>query len=76
MEIAVLRHFNKITDSMVQKTREQLLDTSKEDILRCADLFNELNKKSACVTIGSYHIIKNEENFYDKMRNFTAGDEN
>jgi len=74
MEASVLRYFGGITQDMLQKSRTQILNTDKEDILYCADIFDAVYKKCACVSIGSENIIKKDESFYDNVRRFSAGE--
>ncbi len=74
IETAALRYMQNITQEMVQKSRDEILSSGRKDILLCADIFDDAMVNAASVTIGSKGIIESNINYYDSIRNLTAGE--
>ena len=64
----------KISQDMVQKSRDEILSAGSKDILLCADIFDDAMNNAASVTIGSKSIIENSGSYYDSIRNLIAGE--
>ncbi len=74
IEIAAARYMQSLTKEMLQKSRDELLGTGKKDILYCADMFDEMVKNAASVTIGNENIINSDRDYFDTVRHFTVGE--
>ena len=63
-----------VSQDMIQKSRDEILSAGKKDILLCADIFDDVMNNAASVTIGGKSIVECCKEYYDSIRNLTAGE--
>ncbi len=74
IETAALRYMQAVSQDMIQKSRDEILSAGKKDILLCADIFDDVMNNAASVTIGGKSIVECCKEYYDSIRNLTAGE--
>ena len=57
-----------ITDEMVQKKREQILDVTQEDIRALADILESILKTGAFCVIGNEQQIEADKNMFKEVK--------
>ena len=61
-------YLSGITDEMVQKKREQILDVTQEDIRALADILESILKTGAFCVIGNEQQIEADKNMFKEVK--------
>ena len=64
------RYFSQITDEEVQKEREEILDTTIEDIKNHYEMYQKIFLKENLVVVGSSQKVKENEDLFEIITDF------
>ena len=67
------RSFNSymsgITEEDLQRTRDEVLDCTPEDIRKCSEYISEMMADKKLVVVGNEKIIRDNEKLFGKLEN-------
>lgn len=69
-EKMMTRYFSQITDEEVQKEREEILDTTIEDIKNHYEMYQKIFLKENLVVVGSSQKVKENEDLFEIITDF------
>ena len=64
LNAAINKYYKNISDDTVIKQRQEILQTTAEDIRQCQDLLKKINCENIC-TIGNEQKIKNQKEYFN-----------
>jgi Zn-dependent M16 (insulinase) family peptidase len=66
-EVATANYISGITQEDIQKRRDEVLGTRKEDIIRCADMLRDLMKENYLCVVGNEGKLREHKELFSRL---------